>query len=177
MREDTNTYPREIICSVVFVLIASSLEAGTKRRPSTRCATSSGFFGADRYYTDVYFEQQNHQSLSPFIVLLGLCLCAFPAGVTFVVLLDAEIRVDGITYFELACVASVLPFIILPRLLLRGIITIIEWKPRQRVTPGLYSHFALALLPSANAVDESPTGAGDGGAGVTYLAAQAGFLC
>jgi hypothetical protein len=158
--------------------------AGTKKRPSTRCATSNGFCGADRHYTDVSFEQQDHQSLSPFIVLLGFCLGAFLAGVTLVVLLDAEIRVDGITYFEIARVASVLPFIIFARPILRGIITVIEWKQRQRVPPGLHSQFALALLviislllPSANAMDKSPTGAGDARAGITYLAAQAGFLC
>jgi hypothetical protein len=33
------------------------------------------------------------------------------------------------------------------------------------------------FLPFAHAMDESPTGAGGAGAGVTYLTAQTGFLC
>ena len=146
--------------------------AGTKRRPSTRCATSNGLCGADRHYTGVCFEQPAHQPLSLFLVLLGPGLVAVLAAFVFTILLDAEIRVDDITYFDVACVASAIPFIVFPQPMIRGIGAIIEWRQRRAVCPGLQSRlcsalslilfFQLFLLPSAIAMDESPPGAGAG---------------
>jgi hypothetical protein len=95
-----------------------------QRDVRVRGVTSNGFCGEDLNSTDVSCEQQDHQPLSPFLVMLGLCLGAFLAAVTYVVLLDAEITVYGITYFRVACVVYVMPFIISPGSIMRGIITI-----------------------------------------------------
>ena len=74
--------------------------ASTKRRPSTRCATSNGFCGADRHYAGASFEQLLSSAVASFdqSLPLGLCLVAFLAAIACWFLLDTEITYDeGLT--------------------------------------------------------------------------------
>ncbi len=125
--KDTNTYLREII---FCVLIASKWEQA-RRDDRVRGVRLQTGFASQIDITRMYPSSSEIISRFHRLLLLGLCLGAFLAGVTCAVLLDAEIRVDGITYIYIACVEVVLSFIIFPRRILREIITIIEWKQRQ----------------------------------------------
>ncbi len=49
--------------------------AGTKRRPSAQCATTNGFSGADRHYTEgICFSGADRQYQPGLIILLSVGL-------------------------------------------------------------------------------------------------------
>jgi hypothetical protein len=82
--------------------------AGTQRKPSTRCATSNAFCGADRHNGCI---RRAARSSVAFSVYCNACSLPsrFPNGRNIFAMLDADIQVDGITYVEFACIAPVMP--------------------------------------------------------------------
>ena len=98
-KHTTHTYLR---VTVFFCLYSFQRWVQGRSDDRVRGVISNGLCGADRHYTGVCFEQPAHQLLSLFLVLLGSGFVAVLAAFVFTILLDAEMRVDGLTYFDVA---------------------------------------------------------------------------